>query len=117
MSLSSSHGYTIFLSCFKLFYQRIFQFGSKRKVTYKKIECIGLIPDRGRRTGVRRCCSELADLAGGHVTWPRLGLGPALSCVVPVSFFSEFRDFCELISFCHHGVSSPHLLPIYLLAQ
>jgi hypothetical protein len=60
------------------------------------------------------------------VSWPtQQGLGdlaqaqfgPALSCVVLVSFFSEFRDFCDRISFCCHGISPPHLLPVYLHAQ
>jgi hypothetical protein len=66
---------------------------------------------------VRWCCSGSADLAGGRVTWPRPGLGPGLSCLVLVSFFSEFHDFCDRTSFRHHGISPPHLLPIYLHAQ
>jgi hypothetical protein len=53
----------------------------------------------------------------GRATWPRPSLGPALLCVVLVSFFSEFHDFYDQISFHRHGVSPPHLLHVYLYAQ
>jgi hypothetical protein len=79
-------------------------------VTYMKMECIELIPDHGqsaRRGGV----------AMGRETWPRPGLGPALLCVVLVSLLFKFRDFCDRILFCRHGVSPPYLLPVYLHAQ
>jgi hypothetical protein len=65
---------------------------------------------------VRRHHGGLTDLVGGQATWPRPGLGLALSCVVLVSFFSKFHDFCDRILFHRHGVSPPHLLPIYLYA-
>jgi hypothetical protein len=75
-----------------------------------KIEYIGLIPDRGQSM-------RWGGATVGRVTWPRPNLGPALLCVVLVSFFFEFHDFCDRISFRRHGVSPPHLLPVYLHAQ
>jgi hypothetical protein len=110
VSLSSSHGYTIFLSCFKVVLSEDFQFGLKWKVTYMKIECIRLIPDRGQST-------RQGGAVVGRATCPKPGLGLALSCVVLVLFFSEFRDFHDQILFRCHGVSPPHLLPVYLHAQ
>jgi hypothetical protein len=97
----------IFSHVIKVVLSKDFQFSSKQKVRYIKIEHTGCKPDHGRSTVRGGAGLGWSAHRGGQVAHPRARSGPSLSCVVLASLLSKIHEFHDQISF-FVDVSFPH---------
>ena len=74
-----------------------------------KIECIGLIPDRGQSTRQGGTVVGWAAHVGGWAARSQARLGPTLASTILGPLLPEFSNFHDRISFCCCSVSPPHL--------